>query len=303
MVDLRAMRAGPDRDAIVTALSRNSITRAAVSPFVAGEGADDAARVAREVLLAGMAVSVRPLLDPAGREPALPAYVATIAALADAEVSPGADLLVDLGALQRGRLSDPIGWNSDVAQVSAAAAEAGMTITLTELVADQVDTGLLLQASLGGMHPDLGLTVSANLLRSEADCGDLARAGARVRLVTGSPAAAGLAFTDRHEVDMAFVRCMRVLMSEGGRPIIASDDRRLIEIAGSLAVRNDRDPGSYAVQIPLGVRSQAAAELVASGSTVVVVVPFGPDWPSYVARRVGVTPGSLSRALRAVVGR
>ncbi len=303
MVDLNALRSGPDRDAVLSVLARSPITRAAVSPFIAGEGVQDAARAAQDILLAGMAVSVQRLGDPAGKDPALPSHLATIAALAEAGVSEGADLLVDLVGLQRGRLSDPVGLSADLAQLCEAAAGAGMTVTLADVAADQVDTGLLLQASLGGAHPDLGLTVSANLLRSEADCGDLARAGARVRLVREAPAESGLAFTDRHDVDKAYVRCVRVLMAEGARPIIASDDRRLLEIGTALAVRSDREPGSYSFQFRLGIRPQAAADLVATGSTVSVVVPFGPDWSSYVSRQVGVTPGSVGRALRAVVGR
>lgn len=303
MVDLSALRNAAARDTIVSALSRNPVARTALSPFIGGETISEALSAARAVQLAGMSISVQHLRDPQDREPPVTDHLATIEALAAAGLSEGADLLVDLAALDRARVSDPIGLSADLAEVCAAAQVAGMTVTLAGLAPDQVDTALLLHAALGGGNPNLGLTVSANLLRSEADCGDLARARARVRLVREVPAAEGLAFTEDHDVDKAFVRCTRVLLSEGARPIICTHDPRLVEIATALAVRSDREPDSYSFQFALGVRPEGAADLVSTGMRVSVIVPFGPDWSSYMSRQITVTPRALGRAIRAVVGR
>jgi proline dehydrogenase len=177
-------------------------------------------------------------------------------------------------------------------------------VTLDGVAHEHLDDTLSIHAALAGEHPDLGLTIAANLLRSEADCGDLARAGARVRLVRREAVEAqGLAFTDGHEVDKSYVRCARLLMALGARTIIATHDARLIEIATALAVRSDREPGHYCFQFRLGVRPDAAAELVSTGALVGILVPFGPDWARYMTQRIALKPNSIGQAARAAFGR
>ena len=161
-----------------------------------------------------------------------------------------------------------------------------------------------IHSALAGEHPDLGVTIAANLLRSEADCGDLARevpgcawSGRRRREPEG------LAFTDAHEVDKAYVRCTRLLMAMDARIIIATHDPRLIEIASALAVRSDREPAGFSFQFRLGVRPDAAAELVSTGARVGILVPFGPDWAPTCRTRIALQPNSVRQAARAAFGR
>ena len=155
-----------------------------------------------------------------------------------------------------------------------------MTVTVAGLTHEHLDTGLSVHSACSADHPDLGMTVSANLLRAEADCGDLARAGSRVRLVRqGAAAPKGLSFTEAHEIDKAYVRCMRLLMARDAGSIVATHDPQLIEIASALAVRSDRDPSTFSFQFRLGVRPDAADELVSTGSRVGILVPFGPIGP------------------------
>jgi proline dehydrogenase len=115
--------------------------------------------------------------------------------------------------------------------------------------------------------------------------------------------AEGLAFAAGHEVDKAYVRCAKLLMAAGARTVIATHDPRLIEIATALAVRSDREPGHYSFQFRLGVRPDAAAELVSTGERVGILVPFGPDWARYMSRRIALKPNSIGQAARAALGR
>ena len=69
------------------------------------------------------------------------------------------------------------------------------------------------------------------LRRTEADCRDLAYAGSRVRLCKGAYAEPeSVAFQDRHEVDLSYVRCLRILMAGEGYPMLATHDPNLIAI-------------------------------------------------------------------------
>ena len=294
----------PNRESIVSALDQIPAARGAISPFVPGETVAAAVAAVGEVEAAGMSAAVAYLPDPQALASCLLVHMQTIEALDSADLAHGADLMVDLAALGLSRGVDPASVSSDLAILCSAAEEVGMTVTLVAADPEHLDDTLSIHAALGGEHPDLGVTIAANLLRSEADCGDLARAGARVRLVRQeAPAAPGLAFTSSHEVDKAYVRCMRILMGVGARTIVATHDPRLVEIATALAVRSGREPGHHCFQFRLGVRPEAAADLLAQGSQVSILVPFGPDWARYMSRRIALKPSSIGQAARAALGR
>jgi len=87
------------------------------------------------------------------------------------------------------------------------------------------------------------------------------------------------------------------------RTVIATHDPRLIEIASALAVRSDREPGHVTFQFRMGVQPQARAELLAGGASVSVLVPFGPDWAAYMARRIAGRPSALRSAARSALSR
>lgn len=302
MVSIRGLRIGvPKREDLAGALERLPAARGAVSPFVAGDSVASAVAAVGEVMGRGMGASVLYLPLPDSQGTARLADMQVISALSDEDLADGTDLTLDLVALGLGTTS-ATALATDVAATCRAAAAAGMTVTLAGLAHDHVPLALRLRADLAEEFPDLGITLGANLLRTEADCVDLAAAGARVRLVKReAPEAAGVAFTKAHDVDKSYVRCLRALMS-GARTIVATHDARLIEIAAALAERTDREPGYYTYQFRRGLLDARAAELVAAGAPVSILVPFGPDWPTYVSTRIALTPTALGQAVRAAAG-
>lgn len=304
MVDFSGLLARmPSRNSIASALEQAPATRSAASPFVPGETVASAVTAVEGVERSGMSASVAYLPDPQALAACLLVHMQTIEALDSAGLAQGADLMVDMAALGLSRGADPASAAADLAILCAAAEEVGMSVTLDEVAHEYVNSTLSIHASLAGEHLDLGVTIAANLLRSEADCGDLARAGARVRLVRGVAQPHGLAHAPAHEVDKAFIRCLRLLMGVGARTIVATHDPTLIEIATAVAVRSGREPGHHSFQFRLGVRPEAAADLVSTGSQVGILVPFGPDWARYMSRRIALKPNSVGRAARAALGR
>ena len=291
-----------EQGSILAAIDQLPATRGAISPFVPGETVAAAVSAVDDVVAAGMSASVAYLPDPQALASCLLVHMQTIEALDSANLAQGVDLMVDIAALGLAREVDAGAITADLAVLCTAAEQVGMTVTIDGVALEHLDDTLSIHAALAGDHPDLGLTVAANLLRSEADCGDLGRTGARVRLVRQEASEAqGLAFTSAHEVDKSYVRCARLLMSSGARTIIATHDPRLVEIAIALAVRADGADHSF--QFRLGVRSEAARELASTGSTVSILVPFGPDWARYLSRRIALKPNSLSQAARAALSR
>ena len=103
------------------------------------------------------------------------------------------------------------------------------------------------------------MVLQSYLRRTESDCRELAYEGSRVRLCKGAYNEPDtVAFRSTRDVDKSYVRCLKVLMSGAGYPMIATHDPRLIDIAGALAVQHDRAQGTYEYQMLYGVRPEAA---------------------------------------------
>ena len=109
-----------------------------------------------------------------------------------------------------------------------------------------------------------------------------------------------VAYAAKADVDKAYVRCLRILMSGQGYPMVASHDPRLIDIAGALAVRAGRAKGSYEYQMLYGVRPDEQRRLAAAGEKMRVYVPYGQDWYGYMMRRMAEKPANLGLFLKSL---
>ena len=73
--------------------------------------------------------------------------------------------------------------------------------------------------------------------------------------------------------DLAFVRCLNVLMAGGGHPAVATADPRLVAIAGERAAWNERTPDSWEHVMPYRATTLLRRTLVAGGYAVRVLLP------------------------------
>jgi proline dehydrogenase len=304
MVDFSAvLRRLPTRGDLAGAIDGLQLAREAATPFVPGETVQSAVAAVADIMADGMGASVGylPTADAEGTSRLV--HLQTIDALSTEDLAEGNDLTVALSSLGLGRASGA-SVRTEVAAVCAAAAAAGMTVTFAGLRHDDIGEALAIRSDLAPEFPDLGVTIGANLHRSEGDCLDLAAAGARVRLIKReAPEPGAIAFTNGHEIDKAYVRALKLLLTGGARTTLFTHDSRLIEIATALGDRSDREPGHYGFQFRRGLIPERAAELVAIGASVSIFVPFGPDWATYMSQRIALSPASLGLAARAAVGR
>jgi proline dehydrogenase len=142
--------------------------------------------------------------------------------------------------------------------VSAEVADVGALADLGTLLALTGSAGAV--DALAAVLPEARVVISAAASDAEERC--RAHAGRRVRLVDGRGAAA----------DLAFVRCLNVLMAAGGDVAVATTDRRLIALAGERAAWNVRTPDSWEHVMPYGVRTLQQRRLLAAGYRVRVVL-------------------------------
>jgi len=284
-------------------------TRSIVKRFVAGEHPDDAVVAARALIEAGLRVSVDHLgedtLFPADAVAMRDSCVAVIAALHAAGLTEAAEVSVKLSALGQALGADGHKIALEHArEVCAAAAAAGTTVTIDMEDHTTTDATLATVRELRADFAGVGAVLQAYLHRTEGDCAELSGPGSRVRLCKGAyREPASVAHQDPAEVDRAYVRCLRILMSGQGHPMVATHDPRLIAIAADLAARADRGPEEFEYQMLHGVRPDEQVRLAGTGATVRVYVPFGSQWYGYLMRRLAERPANVAFFARAVLTR
>lgn len=280
------------------------LTRDVVRRFVAGTTADDALRATGELVADGLAVS----LDHLGEDTETPAqaratrdeYLAVLAALAEAELTPAAEVSLKLSALGQ-KFDEQLAYDG-ARVICAAASEAGTTVTLDAEESTTTDSTLDILTKLRTDFPTTGAVLQAYLRRTEADCRELATAGSRVRLCKGAyKEPESVAYQSTLDVDKSYVRCLNILMSGEGYPMLATHDPRLIAIGEDRARWFDRSPDEFEFQLLYGVRPDEQARLAAEGYTVRVYLPYGTQWYGYLMRRLAERPANVrffARALR-----
>ena len=156
--------------------------------------------------------------------------------------------LVDAGLGPHCELTVPVDRLGD----AAAAAALGVSIALS----GPRETVTL----AAGQLPGARIVVPAAEPGAESWCREFA--DRRVRLTAGRGARA----------DLAFVRCLNVLMAGGGHPAVATADPTLVAITGERAAWNQRPPDSWEHVMPYRVRVHDRRRLLAAGYRVRVVV-------------------------------
>ncbi|GAA1887659.1 proline dehydrogenase family protein [Asanoa iriomotensis] len=282
------------------------LTRDVVHRFIAGVTADDALHTTRDLVGSGLAVT----LDHLGEDTVTPdqataikdEYLAMLAALGGAGLTPAAEVSVKLSALGQ-KFDEQLAY--DLArQICVAASNAGTTVTLDMEDHTTTDSTLEILAKLRLDYPTTGAVLQAYLRRTEADCRELATLGSRVRLCKGAyKEPESVAFQSALDVDKSYVRCMNILMSGEGYPMLATHDPRLIAIGEDRARWFDRSPDAFEFQLLHGVRPDEQLRLSGEGYTVRVYVPYGTDWYGYMMRRLAERPANLLFFARAVKSR
>ncbi|HEX6485434.1 MAG TPA: proline dehydrogenase family protein [Nocardioidaceae bacterium] len=280
-----------------------------VHRYVPGETTDSAVEATRDLIRSGLHVTLDFLgEDTLVREQAdhtVAAYLDVLAALSENNLARNAEVSVKLSAIGQALPGDGEKLALENARtICHAARNSGTTVTLDMEDHTTTDSTLGILHELRKDFPETGAVLQAYLHRTEADCRDLAYEGSRVRLCKGAyKEPETVAFQDKTDVAKAYVRCMKVLMSGQGYPMLATHDPRLVDIAGALATRYERTQGSYEFQMLYGIRPDEQQRLAEAGEKVRVYVPYGTEWYGYLMRRMAERPSNLALFLRSLVSK
>lgn len=284
------------------------LSRRVAERFVAGETVEDAIKALRRISEQGLCATIDHLgegtTDVDGAARAADSYLELLDALSAADLVEHAEVSVKLTAVGLA-LDDGVEVAfANAARIAKAAAAAGTTMTIDMEDHTHTEQTLQLVERLRAEQPDVGAVLQAYLHRTDDDVKRLAHPGSRVRLCKGAyREPVDVAFQQRAEISAAFSRCLSVLMAGGGYPMVATHDPQLIELALSLAARNDKGPGSFEFQLLNGVRTEEQLRLVGLGHRVRVYLPYGTQWYGYMMRRMAEKPANLALFVRSLTSR
>ena len=291
------------------AVTTMPVSSGIVSRFVPGESTDTAVRATRELVDAGLHVSLDFLgedtLDRDQADHTVTAYLELLAGLAGQGLARNAEVSVKLSAIGQALPGEGAKVALENARsICHAARNAGTTVTLDMEDHTTTDSTLEILGELRKDFPETGAVLQAYLHRTEQDCRDLAYEGSRVRLCKGAyKEPESVAFQDKADVDKSYVRCLKILMAGHGYPMIASHDPRIVDIAGALATRSNRQQGSYEYQMLYGIRPDEQTRLSEAGEKVRVYIPYGQEWYGYLMRRLAERPSNLRFFLRSLISK
>jgi proline dehydrogenase len=285
-------------DKIKSLITAAPLTSAVVQRFVAGETAAAAVAVTRRLVGAGLLVTIDFLgedtNDPSRADEVVVAYLDLLTKLRESRLSPSAEVSIKLTALGLHLRDGPQLALDNAELICRAARKADTAVTLDMEDHTTTDSTLEILRTLRKEYPETGAVLQAYLYRTEGDCRDLAEAGSRVRLCKGAyEEPDGLAFQDRHEIDKSYVRCMKILMTGNGFPMLATHDPTLIEIGRKLAEEHGRGPKDFEFQMLYGIRPTEQLRLAKLGHAVRIYTPYGTDWYGYLIRRLAERPSNL----------
>jgi proline dehydrogenase len=294
-----------DRRSLGRLAIRLPFTRPMVARFVAGETLEAALPALRRAHEAGFDTTVDILGESVtsvdAARAAADSYVSALPALADE----GLDHNVSLKLSQMGlRLGQSVA-RENLARILVAAANLGSFVridmeehTTTDATIDLWRQVRPVMAGSG----DVGLVIQSALRRSEADVERLIDEGARIRLCKGAyKEPPSVAYTERADVDAAYVRLMERLLVDGASPAIATHDDRMVDHAIDFARANDIAPDRFEFQMLYGIRRDLQDRLLRDGWAVRIYVPFGNRWYPYFMRRLAERPANVTFLLRSLL--
>lgn len=268
--------------------------------FVAGETIDEAIACARQIEREGMTVTLDHLGEHVVTHAAASAATRDYMSIVDAAWKAGISRNLSVKLTQLGLNIDRATTVDNIRRVLDVAAKADFFVRIDmEGSAYTQQTFDVVDAIWGIGCRNIGVVIQAYLKRSPDDIRRMNEKGVRVRLVKGAyREPKEVALQEKADVDTAFVQLMKILLTEGNYPAIATHDPAMIEATTRFAASRGLAQSAYEFQMLYGVRRDLQRTLSAAGHPFRVYVPFGTEWFPYFMRRLGERPANVGFVVR-----
>ena len=279
--------------------SRDSFARR----FIAGESIDEAVEVSRGVQSQGLHLTLDYLGESVRTVEEADAATREYVRLLEVILASGIERNISLKLTQLGAGIDRATCVDNLRRILDPAGRHGFFVRIdmenspwTQMTLDVFET--LWQQE----YRNIGIALQAALYRTEQDVRRMNELGARVRLVKGAyKEPESVAHQKKSDVDQSFVRLMRVLLSSGAYPAIATHDPVMIAATRNYATEQRLANDRFEFQMLYGIRRDLQTSLVADGYRMRLYIPFGREWFPYFMRRLGERPANVGFVMRGIL--
>lgn len=264
--------------------------------FIAGETIDEAIAAARAIEGSGLMLTLdllgESVSNAAEADAATRAYLNVI----DRVTQAGIERNLSLKLTQLGLDIDRATCVDNLRKILGKAGELGFFVRVDMENSPYTDATLGIFETLWQHdYRNAGIVLQSALKRTDDDLKRVLALGARVRLVKGAykePRA--VAYQAKADVDAAFLRQMRALLSDTNYHAIATHDVNIIEATKAFAREKGIGKDKFEFQMLYGIRRDLQSALVADGYRMRVYTPFGREWFPYYMRRLGERPANVA---------
>jgi proline dehydrogenase len=272
--------------------------------FIAGETVAEAIEAARAVEARDMLITLDLLGESVTNLNEADAATRGYLAVIDAILRSGIERNVSVKLTQLGLDVDKASTIDNIRKILERAGPVGFFVRIDMEHSSYTDVTLEIFETLWRHgYRQIGIVLQSALYRSEEDLRRINELGARVRLVKGAyQESKTVAHQKKADVDAAYSRMLKTLLTDGHYPAIATHDPVMIDIARSWAREHHVAADRFEFQMLYGVRRDLQAMLVAAGYRVRVYIPFGQQWFPYFMRRLGERPANVMFVIRSILG-
>jgi proline dehydrogenase len=270
--------------------------------FIAGERIDEAIAAARTIEARGLMLTLDHLGESVANLAEAEAATREYLDIIDAVIHAGIGRNLSLKLTQLGLDVDKATAVDNLRKVLERAEPAGFFVRIDMENSPYTEVTLEIFETLWQQgHREMGVVLQSALYRSEEDLKRLNALGARIRLVKGAyQEPKSVAYQRKEDVDAAYARMLKVLITDGHYPAIATHDPAMIALARAWAAERGVAPDRFEFQLLYGIRRDLQAKLVNDGYRVRVYVPFGREWFPYFMRRLGERPSNVAFVVRGI---
>jgi proline dehydrogenase len=272
--------------------------------FIAGETVAEAIDAARAVQARGMLITLDLLGESVTNLDEADAATRGYLAVVDAIVASGIERNLSLKLTQLGLDVDKASAVDNLRKILGRAEPQGFFVRIDMESSAYTEVTLEIFETLWRHgYRQIGVVLQSALYRTEEQ--DFARVnalGARIRLVKGAyKEPKSVAHPKKADVDAAYERTTKKLITDGHYAAIATHDPKMIAVARQWATDHGVAADRFEFQMLYGVRRDLQAMLVTAGYRVRVYIPFGREWFPYFMRRLGERPANVMFVIRGIL--
>ena len=270
--------------------------------FIAGETVAEAIDAAREVEGRGFAHTLDHLGESVASLADADAATRDYLRIIEAIIASGIGRNISLKLTQLGLDVDKASAIDNLRKILDRAEPAGFFIRIDMENSPYTEVTLEIFETLWQQgYRQMGVVLQSALHRTEHDLQRIMKLGARIRLVKGAyREPKSVAYRKNADVNAAYERLMKVLLTDAQYPAIATHDPAMIGLARRWAADRGVGADRFEFQMLYGIRRDLQATLAREGYRVRVYIPFGGEWFPYFMRRLGERPENVAFVLRAI---